>query len=113
MKRTVFGVLLGVVLAVVVALAGQYREALAQRVTPSATGSTGELIVVPAPAGERGQLLTVIDQRGRAMSVYFVEAATGKISLRSVRNIQYDLQMTDFNGESPLPREIRLQLEQR
>ena len=31
----------------------------------------------------------------------------------SVRNIHWDLQMMEFNGVNPLPREIRLQLEQR
>ena len=42
-----------------------------------------------------------------------LDSATGKIALRSVRNIHYDLQMSEFNGEAPLPREIRLLLEQR
>ena len=58
-------------------------------------------------------MLTVIDPRQQAMGVYRVDLASGRITLLSVRNIQWDLQMTDFNGVNPLPREIRSQLEQR
>jgi len=47
------------------------------------------------------------------MSVYHIELATGKIALRSVRNIHWDLQMTEFNSADPLPREIRSLLEPR
>lgn len=76
-------------------------------------GAGNELIAVPGPTGEKGQLLTVIDPKTRVMSVYHIESATGKIALRSVRNIHWDLQMTEFNGERPLPQEIRSLLEQR
>ena len=58
-------------------------------------------------------MLTVIDPRQQTIGVYSVDHVTGRISLRSVRNIRWDLQMTDFNSDNPLPREIRLQLEQR
>jgi len=49
----------------------------------------------------------------RAMSVYHIELASGKITLKSVRNIYGDLQIDDFNAEAPLPRDIRAQLERR
>jgi hypothetical protein len=112
MRRVILGLLVGTgVLALVVGLWDRHQEVMAQHVAPAAqtcplpiTG--GELIAVPSPMGEKGQMLTV-------MGVYWIEAATGKITLRSVRNIRFDLMMTDFNGENPLPREIRLQLEQR
>jgi hypothetical protein len=63
--------------------------------------------------GDKGQMLTVIDPRQQAIGVYHIDLVTGKIALRSIRSIRWDLQMTDFNGENPLPREVRLQLEQR
>jgi hypothetical protein len=47
------------------------------------------------------------------MSVYHIGLTTGKIALRSVRNIHWDLQMTEFNGEAPLPREIQALIEPR
>ena len=41
------------------------------------------------------------------MSVYQIDLTSGKITLRSVRQIQWDLQITDFNGSYPSPREIQ------
>ena len=119
MKRAILGLLVGAgVVAVAVCLLGQRGEVMAQHVVPySQPGPQpicgGELIAVPAPMGEKGQMLTVLDPRQQTMGVYWIEAGTGKITLRSVRNIRFDLMMTDFNGENPLPREIRNQLEQR
>ena len=54
--------------------------------------------------------VTVVDPRTRVMSVYHVDAKSGEIVLKSVRNIHWDLQMIEFNAVSPLPREIRSQL---
>ena len=115
MKRAMLGVLVGaMVAAVAVGMLDRCGEVMAQHVVaPLQTNPSGELIAVPLPVGDKGQLLTVLDPRQQTMGVYWVEAATGKITLRSVRNIRYDLMMMDFNGDNPLPREIRLQLEQR
>lgn len=73
----------------------------------------GDLIAVPGPVGEKGQLLTVIDRKRRAMSVYHIHQATGKIALRSVRDIQWDLQLTYLDNEGLLPQEIQSLLETR
>jgi len=113
MRRAILGVLIvaGLV-TVTVGLFGQRNEALAQRL-PATPAGNGELIVVPTPLGDKGQMLTVIDPRSQTIGVYSVELPGGRITLRSVRNITWDLQMTEFNGDNPLPREIRSQLEQR
>ena len=126
MKRVILGLVVGSgVVALVTGLLDRRQDVMAQHPfmqtafaqanpqpgTPVYAG--GDLIAVPSPMGEKGQLLTVLDPRQQTMGVYWIEAATGKITLRSVRNIRFDLMMTDFNGENPLPREIRLQLEQR
>ena len=116
MKRIVLGTLLGVGLVMVaVALADQRGEVLAQRATPAvpAPVAGSELIVVPTPLGDRGQMLTVVDPKQRVLSVYHIDLMTGKIALKSVRNIHWDLQMTYLNNENPLPQEIRSLSEQR
>lgn len=119
MKRAIVGLLVGMgVVTLVVGLADRHKEVMAQHV-PANSPSTlqpacgGELIAVPSPMGDKGQMLTVVDPRQQAIGVYWIEAGTGKITLRSIRNIRFDLMMTDFNSDNPLPREIRLQLEQR
>jgi len=126
MKRAILGLLVGIgVVVLAIGLLDRRQEIMAQHPytqtgysqvapqPPPAYGAGGELIAVPSPMSDKGQLLTVIDPRQQTMGVYWIEATTGKITLRSVRNIRYDLMMMDFNGDNPLPREIRAQLDQR
>ena len=90
------------------------REVFAQRLAPQISpGPDSGLIAVPGPIEQKGQLITVIDPRARVMSVYHIDKASGKIALRSVRNIHWDLQMTHLDNEGLLPQEIRAMLEQR
>ncbi len=53
------------------------------------------------------QQLTVLDTRARSLAIYHIEPQSGKIQLRSVRNLVLDLQMEHFNGQAPLPSELR------
>lgn len=80
---------------------------------PAASVGSTELITVSTPLGDHRQQLTVIDPRQRVMGVYHVDHVSGEIALRSVRNIHWDLQLSEFNSASPLPREVRSMLEQR
>jgi hypothetical protein len=57
-------------------------------------------------------MLCIVDPRLRAVSVYHIDVPTGAITLKGVRNIQWDLQMMEFNGVSPLPGELRSMLGQ-
>ncbi|MBN2473038.1 MAG: hypothetical protein JXB62_00420 [Pirellulales bacterium] len=115
MRKLVLGALVASGLAVAAAVAQQHcGEVFAQRMTPTGHVGVGDqLIVVPGPMAEKGQLLTIVDPKMRAMSVYQIDQATGKIALRSVRNIRWDLQMLYLDNEGPLPQEIRALLEQR
>jgi len=116
MKRIVLGTLLGVVLVTTAIAMAEQREVGSQHAAPAMTGpvavAASELIVVPTTLGEK-QVLTVVDPRQRVLTVYHIDLSTGKITLKSVRNIQWDLQITDFNGADPSPRQIQSQFEQR
>ena len=73
----------------------------------------GDLIALDSDTEPTRQQVVVIDPESRAMSVYHIDYATGQISLKSVRNIDADLLMDEFNTDSPLPKEIRAILDQR
>jgi hypothetical protein len=91
----------------------------AQRPALSATGertsfSGSDLNTHSVELGDGKQQLTVIDSRLRAIAVYHVDPRTGAIALKSVRNMNWDLQMDEFNsGGNPSPKDIRALLEQR
>jgi hypothetical protein len=118
MKRGILGTLVGIGLVMAAAAMaeprGEYyaqRGAAANNSALTAQAGT-ELIVVSATAVEKGQLLTIVDPRQRVVCVYHIDSMTGKIALKSVRNIQWDLQITDLNNDNPLPQQIRSLSEQ-
>ncbi len=84
----------------------------AQRPAGSGAGGHGGLIALEAPC-EHGRQVTVIDPDARVMGVYHIDSSSGEIVLKSVRNINWDLQMITHNGASPLPGEIRSLLERK
>ena len=118
MKRTTLGILVGVGLVMAAAAMAEPRgEALIQRGPPAAPAPAAaagtELIVVPTALADKVQMLTVVDPRQRVVSVYHVDTGTGKITLKSVRNIHWDLQIDHLNTDEPLPQQIRSMWEQK
>jgi hypothetical protein len=63
--------------------------------------------------GDGRQQITLLDPKSRSLAVYHLDRATGAVALKSVRQVQWDLQMDDFNTASPTPREIRALADQR
>jgi hypothetical protein len=119
MKRGILGTLVGIGLVMAAAaMAEQRGDYFGPRgaipATPVTTAQAGgELIVVSTSVADKVQMLTVVDPRQRVLSVYHIDTLTGKIALKSVRNIQWDLHVNDLNNEKPLPQEIRSLLEQK
>ena len=108
MKQSLMGALLGVVVLAGLVVIGLPGQVSAQR--PGIDAGT-ELIALATPAGTDRQQVTVIDPKSRAMSVYHIDLSTGAVSLKSVRNIQYDLLMFDYQAVRPTPRDVRTLLE--
>lgn len=79
---------------------------------PEATAND-QLIALVSTVNERYRQLIVVDPKRCAVAVYHIELATGVMELRSVRNISSDLELSDYNGRSPLPAEIQSQLQHR
>ncbi len=119
MRAAVVGVVLGFCVILVGAVG--FPEAAAQKSAsplvshhPSAHQQTGsaDLLALSAEAEGRQQI-TVIDPKQKVLAVYHVDRTTGAVSLRSVRNLQWDLLIEDFNSANPTPREIRALTQQR
>ena len=72
---------------------------------------TNRLIALSVRGGPESDYVALIDPVQRVMGVYQIESTSGEIHLKSVRNVHWDLQMGEFNGNRPSPREIRDMLE--
>src|SRR5262245_45242300 len=95
-------------LAVLVFAAVGFPEAQAQRpASQDRQASASDLIALSQDAGDGRQQLTVIDSKQRVMAVYHVDRVSGALSLKSVRNLNWDLLIEDFNSDKPTPREVR------
>jgi len=96
-----------VVAALILLAASAYFRPEAKADVPGASKATGgDLITVQTDLPDGRQQITVISPSQHVMSVYHIDATTGGISLKSVRNIRWDMLLDEFNGTHPSPREI-------
>ncbi len=114
MRIAVAGILVsaGLVIAILVGTVHPDAAQGAPRGGASPVSGSGQLVTLVTALGENRQQLLVIDPEMHVMSVYHVDA-NGEVTLKSVRNFHWDLQMEQFNGTNPLPREIRSLMQQR
>ena len=61
--------------------------------------------------GDPNQILVAIDRETRHAAVYHVESTSGTLTLRSTRNLSWDLLVDDFNGREPSPTALKNMLE--
>ncbi len=78
----------------------------------TASASPG-LVTIASPPQDGLQMFTVVDPATRAMAVYHVDLKSGQTTLMSVRNLQWDLQLEDYNSVAPKAREVRIQVQGR
>ena len=88
---------------------GQGPTARAQGTVPG-TGSSGTIAFTTAVNGSSLQLLYLIDTKSQAFAVYRVEPtgpkSSGTVKLEAARQYQYDLKLSEFNNQPPLPHDI-------
>jgi hypothetical protein len=75
------------------------------------TGGGQGLWVSTAPLDDGRQLLLVIDPEAKNAAVYHVDPATGSLTLRSTRNITWDLLVPEYNAQEPRPGALKKMLE--
>ena len=101
MRSNCVGFVFGTVIALIVAVvASQNDNVHAQRPYVGA----GDIEVFQS---DEGHQLTVVDRQHRVMAVYGIDSKTQEVTLRSVRNFRWDLQLDEYNGKEPQPKQIR------
>jgi hypothetical protein len=110
MRGLIGGVMLG--LAVLVAGVVGLADAQGPRGVQDRVTGSPDLMALSHDGGDGRQQITIVDPRQRVMAVYQVDRASGALQLKSVRNLQWDLMIEDYNSASPAPRDIRALKEQ-
>jgi hypothetical protein len=95
------------------AASSSFPQVYAQRFGGSepAGPQSADLVAIAGSVVDRQQLLLVMDPHRQTMASYQVDAQTGQIALRSVRDLRWDLEMDYFNGTEPSPEKIQALLE--
>ena len=114
MKTLMLGALAGVFVVAVglIAFVDDTEAQINAAAVQQPVGYNSGLIALSETVDQSYQQVTVIDPRSQTMCVYHIELSSGQIALRSVRKIQWDLRMTDFNGSKPLASEVKALSEQ-
>jgi len=88
---------------------------LAQRplrpAVPGDAGAPGQLWISATPLDDHRQLLLVVDPQIKTAAVYHVDAGQGTLTLKSTRDITWDLMVGDFNSQEPKPSALKKMLQ--
>jgi hypothetical protein len=96
---------------VVLAAAGLWQGGRSAAERLAAPRGQGPLWISESVLDEGRRLLLVVDQAGRQLAVYHVDAAAGTVSLKSTRDITWDLMVGDFNAQEPRPAALQKMLQ--
>jgi hypothetical protein len=108
MRHSLFGALLGASL-VIGGLVGRSSSEPAYTPPmelPAHSGGSELFTQVTATDGQP-LTVTVVDPRQHVLAVYHVDRSSGEITLKSIRNFTWDLQMIGYNSGKPTPQDIR------
>ncbi|MFI4876037.1 MAG: hypothetical protein ACIALR_11885 [Blastopirellula sp. JB062] len=81
-----------------------------QAQAPFAATPNGALISHSTNTAAGMQQIVLIDSQTRVMGVYHVDGMTGKIALKSVRNLHWDMLLEAHNSTNPSPSDIKASL---
>lgn len=82
-------------------------EARGQRAGYGSARSASDLQVVELTPTQQQRQVLIIDRSAQRMCVYQIDASSGELSLKSARNLRWDLQLEAFNNLNPAPQQIR------
>jgi hypothetical protein len=101
-----------VVAAAILGNGGLAAQRAGRSLPPVGTNDqTGPLWTLATPLDDGRQMLLVVDQQNRAMAIYHVDPANGTLTLKSTRDVRWDLLVEDFNCQEPRPAALKKMLE--
>ena len=71
----------------------------------------GTLWTLATPLDDGRQMLLLVDQQNRSLAIYHVDPAGGTLTLKSTRDVRWDLMVEDFNAQEPKPSSLKKMLE--
>lgn len=71
------------------------------------TAAQGNLLMSTTTTPNFQQQIVLVDTATKTMAVYHVSPDTGLIALKSVRRMDGDLALDEFNGTDPTPTKVR------
>ena len=77
---------------------------------PAGEGGGMPLWISASPLDDGRQLLLIVDPHMKSAAVYHVDGA-GALTLRSTRNITWDLLVPEYNAQEPRPATLKKMLE--
>lgn len=101
----------GMLLAAVLGSGGLAAQRTGRSQLAGAGDPTGPLWTLATPLDDGRQMLLVVDQQNRALAIYHVDPANGTMTLKSTRDIRWDLLVEDFNCQEPRPAALKKMLE--
>ena len=107
MRNTVWNTVAGSILIGCLSFASWAGQSDDQSKKPDTFVSQDGLIALHLDGSESSDAVALIDTKTRVMSVYHVERQSGEVHLKSVRNVTWDLQLDEYNGVSPSPKEVK------
>jgi len=105
------GCLCGVFAVAVFGSGGMAAQRAGRSLPAGPSDQSGSLWTLATPLDDGRQMLLVVDQQNRSMAIYHVEPASGTLTLKSTRDIRWDLMVEDFNGQEPRPAALKKMLE--
>lgn len=108
MRDTFAGIVLGAGLTAFAFVGWQTQPVAHGQTTQDVVNRNADnTVVMTVPTGEAGQRVIVFDKNTYTLAVYDVDTLGGRIALRSVRQVQWDMGLEDFNSLPPKPAEVR------
>jgi len=75
-------------------------------------GDPAGTIAFTSNLGDQLQLLYLIDPQVKSFSIYRVDPRRGSVKLEAARHYRSDMQLAEYNNETPTVREIETMLRQ-